>query len=63
MAEAKKRILTYAGLRALEEELENLKVVKLIDKDYVAVVDNVIRYQPDKLALDIYGYLLETGDK
>ncbi|MDY4996831.1 MAG: gluconeogenesis factor YvcK family protein [Bacilli bacterium] len=42
---------------------ENLKVVKLIDKDYVAVVDNVIRYQPDKLALDIYGYLLETGDK
>ncbi len=42
---------------------ENLKLVKLIDKDYVAVVDNVIRYQPDKLALDIYGYLLETGDK
>ena len=28
MAEAKKRLLTYAGLRALEEELENLKVVK-----------------------------------
>lgn len=28
MAEAKKRLLTYAGLRALEDELENLKVVK-----------------------------------
>lgn len=26
--EAKKRLLTYAGLKALEEELENLKVVK-----------------------------------
>ena len=42
---------------------ENLKNVKLIDKDYVAVVDNVIRYQPDKLALDIYGYLIEDGEK
>ena len=28
MAEAKKRLLTYAGLEALEDELENLKVVK-----------------------------------
>ena len=28
MAEAKKRLLTYAGLRALEDELEDLKVVK-----------------------------------
>ena len=28
MAEAKKRLLTYAGLTALEDELENLKVVK-----------------------------------
>lgn len=26
--EAKKRLLTYAGLKALEDELENLKVVK-----------------------------------
>ena len=26
--EAKKKLLTYAGLKALEEELENLKVVK-----------------------------------
>ena len=41
---------------------ENIKDIELIDKDYVAVVDNVIRYQPDKLALDIYGYLLEGGD-
>lgn len=41
---------------------ENLKNVKLIDKDYVAVVDNVIRYQPDKLALDIYGYLIEEEE-
>ena len=28
MAEAKKRLLTYAGLKALEDELEDLKVVK-----------------------------------
>ena len=28
MAEAKKRLLTYEGLKALEDELENLKVVK-----------------------------------
>ena len=27
MAEAKKRLLTYAGLKALEDELEDLKVV------------------------------------
>ena len=26
MAEAKKRLLTYAGLKALEDELEDLKV-------------------------------------
>ena len=26
--EEKKRILTYAGLKALEDELENLKVVR-----------------------------------
>ena len=26
--EAKKRLLTYAGLKALEDELDNLKVVK-----------------------------------
>ena len=26
--EEKKKILTYAGLKALEDELENLKVVK-----------------------------------
>ena len=28
MAEAKKRLLTFAGLKAIEDELENLKVVK-----------------------------------
>ena len=31
MAESKKRLLTYAGLKALEDELENLKVVKRKD--------------------------------
>ena len=30
--EAKKKLLTYAGLKALEEELENLKVVKLLQR-------------------------------
>ena len=29
--EAKKKLLTYAGLKALEDELENLKVVKRRD--------------------------------
>ena len=33
MAEAKKRLLTYAGLKALEDELENLKVVKRKEVD------------------------------
>ena len=28
MAEAKKRILTYAGLKAIQDEHENLKDVK-----------------------------------
>ena len=28
--EAKKKLLTYAGLKALEEELENLKVGTLL---------------------------------
>lgn len=28
MAEVKKKLMTYAGLKALEDELENLKVVK-----------------------------------
>ena len=31
MAEAKKRLLTYAGLKALEDEQENLKEVKRIE--------------------------------
>ena len=30
--EEKKKILTYAGLKALEDELENLKVVKLLQR-------------------------------
>ena len=30
--EAKKKLLTYAGLKALEDELENLKVVKRRDR-------------------------------
>ena len=30
--EAKKKLLTYAGLKALEEELENLSVRKLLQR-------------------------------
>ena len=40
MAEAKKRLLTYAGLRALEEELENLKVVKR--KEVAATISRLV---------------------
>ena len=43
MAE-KKKILTYTGLRALEEELENLKVVK---RKEVAVKIREAREQGD----------------
>ena len=41
---------------------ENLGNVEVIAKDYVTVVQHVIRYKPNKLALDIYGYLLEQGE-
>ena len=44
MAE-KKKILTYTGLRALEEELENLKVVK---RKEVAVKIREAREQGEK---------------
>ena len=40
----KKRILTYTGLRALEEELENLKVVR---RKEVAVKIREAREQGD----------------
>lgn len=41
---------------------ENLGDVEVLAKDYVTVVQHVIRYKPNKLALDIYGYLLEQGE-
>ena len=41
--EAKKKLLTYAGLKALEEELENLKVVKR--KEVAAKIKNREIYQ------------------
>ena len=41
--EAKKKLLTYAGLKALEEELENLKVVKR--KEVAAKLENRETYQ------------------
>ena len=44
MAEAKKRLLTYEGLKALEDELEDLKVVK---RKEVAVKIREAREQGD----------------
>ena len=41
---------------------ENLQNIKLIANDYVTVDNNVIRYKPNKLAADIYNYLLDQGD-
>ena len=38
-------------------DAENFKNIEVIAKDYVSVVENVIRYKPNKLALDIYSYL------
>lgn len=37
---------------------KNIKNVKIIAGDYVTIVDNVIRHHVDKVALDIFGYLL-----
>lgn len=41
---------------------ENLQEIKLIANDYVTVDNKVIRYKPNKLAADIYNYLLDEGD-
>ena len=45
--EAKKKLLTYAGLKALEEELENLKVVKRKEVSFrkIKEVENRETYQ------------------
>ena len=52
--EAKKKLLTYAGLKALEEELENLKVVKR--KEVAAKIkearEQLDRYLEDKRMKD-----------
>ena len=37
--EEKKRILTYAGLKALEDELENLKVRKSVDATKILIYE------------------------
>ncbi|MCI6265385.1 MAG: uridine diphosphate-N-acetylglucosamine-binding protein YvcK [Erysipelotrichaceae bacterium] len=41
---------------------QNLKQIRIISSDYVTVYNNVIRYKPNKLAADIYNYLLEQED-
>lgn len=41
---------------------ENLNDVEIIASDYVTVDNNLIRYKPNKLAVDIYNYLLEQGE-
>ena len=43
-------------------DAENFKNIEVIAKDYVSVVENVIRYKPNKLALDIYSYLTESEE-
>ena len=64
--EAKKKLLTYAGLKALEEELENLKVVKR--KEVAAKIKEAreqgdlsenAEYDAAKDEQSEYGYIVE----
>ncbi len=47
----------------VEFDPENLKNIQIITDDYVTVDQKVIRYKPNKLAVDIYSYLLESGEE
>lgn len=42
---------------------QNLKNIQIIADDYVTVDQKVIRYKPNKLAVDIYNYLLESEEE
>lgn len=42
---------------------ENLKNENIIASNYVTIYDNKIRYNPAKLSIDIYSYLLESSDQ
>lgn len=42
---------------------ENLKDIKVITGNYVTVVNNIIRHRVAKLSVDIYDYLLESGEQ
>ncbi len=46
----------------VEFDPQNLENINLIADNYVTVDQNVIRYKPNKLAADIYNYLLDQGD-
>ena len=41
---------------------ENLKNIKVIADNYVTVENNIIRHQVNKLSIDIYKYLTESGE-
>ena len=41
---------------------ENLKHLKVIADNYVTVENNIIRHQVNKLSIDIYKYLIESGE-
>lgn len=41
---------------------ENLKNLKVIANNYVTVENNIIRHQVSKLSIDIYKYLIESGE-
>ena len=41
---------------------ENIKDIKVIADNYVTIENNIIRHQVSKLSVDIYKYLLESGE-
>jgi len=41
---------------------ENLKDLKIITGNYVTIENKIIRHKVNKLAVDIYNYLLEMGE-
>ena len=62
-----KRILNKYATEEQKDKVvldkNNLKNVKLITNNYVTIENGVIRHRVDKLALDIYGYILNQDDK
>ena len=46
----------------VELDIENLKDIKTITRNYVTIENETIRHQVNKLSVDIYNYLIEEGE-